>query len=170
MAEPGLAPPLRVERLGPEAWRTYRDVRMAALIDSPRAFWTTYAEAAARDDASWQQYASTGPATWLAVDEGRPVGTVGLFAAEELAPGEVYLVGMWVAAPARGSGAAEALVDAALAHAADAGFRRVVLDVARENTRACRFYLRRGFALTGETGTMPWDPSCVEVRMARDLP
>ena len=38
---------LVVERVHAASWRTYRDVRLAALIDSPRAFWATYAEAAA---------------------------------------------------------------------------------------------------------------------------
>ena len=167
--EPGLHPGLRVEPVTDATWRAYRDVRQAALIDSPRAFWTTYAQSAARTDEDWRALVATGPALWLAWDLDRPVGTVGLAHGDDQPDDEVYLVGMWVAAPARGSGAATALVEAALAHAADVGRRRVVLDVARENTRACRFYLRRGFALTGETGTMPWDPTCVEVRMARDL-
>ena len=54
MTEPGSGPGtepvsgLVVERVDAESWRSYRDVRLAALIDSPRAFWATYAEAAQR--------------------------------------------------------------------------------------------------------------------------
>lgn len=169
MAEPGLAPWLRVERVGPQAWRAYRDVRLAALIDSPRAFWTRYAEAAGRTDADWQVLVAAGPTLWLAWDGDRPVGTVGLWQAEGQQDDEVHLVGMWVAAAARGSGVARDLVEAAVAHARSGGRRRVVLDVARENARACRFYRRCGFAPTGATGAMPWDPTCVEERMALDL-
>ncbi len=168
-AVPGLAPPLRVEPVTTDTWRPYRDVRLAALLDSPRAFWTTWAEAAERSDEDWQAFVADGPMVWLAWDGDRPVGTVGLWHADDQPDEEVHLIGMWVVSDARGSGAANALVDAALARAAADGRRRVTLDVARENTRACRFYLRRGFALTGETGTMPWDPSCDEVRMALRL-
>ncbi len=171
MAEPGpgLAPPLRVERVTPDAWRAYRDVRQAALIDSPRAFWTTWAESARRTDDDWRTFVESGPTVWLAWDGDRPVGTVGLWHHEDQPPDEVYLVGMWVSGAARGSGAAAALVSAAVGHARAEGRVRVALDVARENVRAARFYLRRGFVPTGETGTMPWDPTCVEERMVLDL-
>ncbi|MBD3783596.1 MAG: GNAT family N-acetyltransferase [Micrococcales bacterium] len=168
-AVPGLHPGLRVERLTEDTWRDYRAVRLAALIDSPRAFWTTYAEAAARSDDDWRAYAASGPATWLAWDLDRPVGTAGLWHGGDQPGHEACLVGMWVSGGSRGSGIAADLVDAAVAHAQAEGRTRVVLDVARENARALRFYLRRGFVLTGETGVMPWDPTCVEERMALDL-
>jgi RimJ/RimL family protein N-acetyltransferase len=168
-AGPGVVPPLRVERVTAATWRAYRDVRQAALIDSPRAFWTTWAESARRSDEEWRAFVETGPAVWLAWDGDRPVGTVGLWHADAQPADEAYLVGMWVAGVARGSGAAAALVAAALEHARGQGWGRVALDVARENVRAARFYLRQGFVPTGEIGTMPWDPTCVEERMVRDL-
>lgn len=168
-ATPGLHPGITVERVTPDTWHHYRAVRQAALIDSPRAFWTTYADSARRSDDDWRAFAATGPSTWLAWDLDRPVGTVAIAAADDQPEGTVYLVGMWVSGSVRGSGTAALLVDTALAHARDAGARRVVLDVARENLRARRFYLRRGFVPTGETGVMPWDPTCVEERMALDL-
>ncbi len=169
MAEPGPAPQLGIERVHDAAWRAYRDVRLAALIDSPRAFWTRYAEAAERSDDDWRGMVAGGPALWLAWDGDRPVGTVGLWHADDQPADEVYLVGMWVASTARGSGAARELVGAAVAEARSRGRRRVALDVARENVRARRFYLRNGFVPTGRTGTMPWDPTCVEERMVLDL-
>lgn len=168
-AGPGLAPDLRVVPAGRGAWRSYRDVRLAALIDSPRAFGTTYAEAACRTDAQWEALVATGPALWLAWDGDRPVGTVGLWHGDGQPADEVHLVGMWVAGAARGSGAAAALVDAALEHARGQGRRHVVLAVTRENVRARRFYLRLGFVVAGQSGTMPWDPTCVEERMVLDL-
>ena len=70
---------LVVERVTAASWRTYRDVRLAALIDSPRAFWATYAEAAERTDDEWRERCATAGPTWLALDDGRPVGTVGLW-------------------------------------------------------------------------------------------
>jgi ribosomal protein S18 acetylase RimI-like enzyme len=158
-----------VERVTSDTWRAYRDVRQAALIDSPRAFWTTWAESARRTDEDWRAFVESGPAVWLAWHGNRPVGTVGLWHGEDQPPDEVYLIGMWVAGAARGSGAAAALVATALEHARVEGRARVALDVARENVRAARFYLRQGFVPTGETGTLPWDATCVEERRVRAL-
>ena len=161
---------LVVDRVREASWRTYRDVRLAALIDSPRAFWATYAEASQRTDEEWRERCATAGPTWLAFDEGRPVGTVGLWHAEEQPADEVFLVGMWVATVARGTSAATTLVGTALAHAAASGWRRVLLDVAHENARARRFYTRMGFHPTGEVAAMPWDASVTEETLALDLP
>ncbi len=169
MAEPGRHPGVRVERVDEGSWTDYRAVRLAALIDSPRAFWTTYAEAAARTDDQWRTAVGTGGPLWLAWDVDRPVGLVALWHAADQPEDDVHLVQMWVASSARGSGAATALVGAALAHARTEGRARISLDVARENVRARRFYLRQGFVPTGGTGVMPWDPGCVEERMVRDV-
>jgi RimJ/RimL family protein N-acetyltransferase len=161
---------LVVERVTAESWRTYRDVRLGALIDSPRAFWMTYAESAGSTDDEWRQRCAAGGPTWLALDSGRPVGTVGLWHADDAPTDEVVLVGMWVATVARGTDVATRLVGTALGHAATSGYRRVVLDVAHENARARAFYERMGFRATGEIGRMPWDPSVTEETLALDLP
>jgi len=163
-------PRLVVERVTAASWRTYRDVRLASLIDSPRAFWVQYAEAAERTDEEWRERCATVGPTWLALDESRPVGTVGLWHADEQAAHEVYLVGMWVASVARGTDVATQLVGTALTFAAASGWRRVVLDVAHENARARAFYTRMGFRPTGEVGVMPWDTSVTEETLALDLP
>ena len=161
---------LVVERVTAASWRTYRDLRLAALIDSPRAFWAQYADAAQRTDDEWRERCASPDPTWLARDHGRPVGTVGLWHAPDQAAAEVHLVGMWVATVARGTEAATQLVGTALTHAAASGWRRVVLDVAHENARARAFYVRMGFRPTGQVGGMPWDPSVTEETLALDLP
>lgn len=158
-----------VERVTAATWRTYRDVRLAALIDSPRAFWATYAEAAQRTDDEWRERCVSQGPTWLAFDDGRPVGTVALWHADEQPADEVYLVGMWVATVARGTEAATRLVGAALTHAAASGWWRVLLDVAHENARARGFYTRLGFRPTGAVDSMPWDPAVTEETLALDL-
>ena len=170
MAEHGGAPRgapggARVVQVDPEDWRLYRDVRIASLIDSPRAFWATYDEASTRTEGEWRERLAASP-TWIALEGQRPVGTVALWQAPAQPPREGLLVGMWVASEARGLGVADALVSAGLAHARALGWRRLSLDVAHENSRARGFYLRFGFRPTGEHGTMPWDPSVTEETLA----
>lgn len=153
MGEPTrLSATIEVVRVTEENWRTYRDVRLAALLDSPRAFASTYAGSAARSDAAWVALLESLD-VWLAFDHDRPVGLVALGRDAELPEDEVYLIQMWVAAPARGTGAGNLLVETALAAAAEAGYARVLLDVAEENAPARRLYERHGFELTGST----WD-------------
>lgn len=169
MTDPAWPRGLVVERVTAASWRTYRDVRLAALIDSPRAFWMTYAESAGTTDEQWRERCATGGPTWLALDDGRPVGTVGLWHTPDQPPDEVVLVGMWVATVARGTDVATRLVGTALTSAAASGFRRVVLDVAHENGRARAFYARMGFRATGDVGRMPWNPAVTEETLALDL-
>lgn len=171
---PGL-PGLRVRQVGPQDWQTYRDLRLAALLDSPRAFWTTYASAAALSERDWRDRLEW--PTWIAYADtspdpqrpSAPVGLVALWRAPEASESEIVLVQMWVATWARGRGAADALIETALAAARDDGWTRVVLEVARENERAAAAYRRLGFVPTGRTAVMPWDESVVEVEMALDL-
>lgn len=168
MAEAGAAREVEVVRVTAENWRTYRDVRLAALIDSPRAFWTTYAEAAGRTDEEWQRFPGQVLA-WLALDGDRPAGTVGLWHADDQPAEEVHLIGMWVPTDSRGTGVAERLVQVALTQARADGRRRVLLDVADEQVRAVAFYERLGFRPTGGTGVMPWDEAVTERELALEL-
>ena len=83
--------------------------------------------------------------------------------------GSIYLVGMWVATQARGSGVGDGLVAAVLQEARDRGLDRVVLHVAVDNAPAIGLYVRHGFAPTGRTGVLEWDAEVAEAEMALPL-
>lgn len=177
LAGPGrpVLPGLQVQRAVPQDWRTYRDLRLAALLDSPRAFWTTYASAADLSEPAWRErlewpvwiaYADTSPDPQ---QPSVPVGLVALWRAPEAPQGEILLVQMWVASWVRGRRAADALVRTAVATARADGWSRLLLDVAEENGRAITAYRRLGFLPTGRTAVMPWDESVTEIEMALDL-
>lgn len=172
--------PVRVVRVGEDNWRDYRAVRLAMLQDTPRAYGSTYAESSQRSDEQWRTFATNawlwlayagepGPADRAEVGVGGVVGSVGMYAAPELPPGSTYLVGMWVHPEHRGSGVADALVQAVVDTAYDQGLDRVVLEVADENERARAFYARAGFEPTGATGSLPWDASITESQLARRI-
>ena len=96
-------------------------------------------------------------------------GSVTLYASDDRPPEEIWLVGMWVAAHARGGGAAQALVEAAVAQARADGLERVVLEVAENNPRARAAYSRMGFVETGEAGPSSTHPRVCELEMVRYL-
>jgi RimJ/RimL family protein N-acetyltransferase len=133
----------RVRMLAPDDWQLLRTLRLESLRESPSAFMSTHADTLRRTEAEWRAWPPGGAAfaVWLVGD---PVGMVGVVRRT----GETHLselVAMWVAPAARGSGAADALVRAVLAWAADTGCEAVHLEVVPGNLRAQRLYARHGF-------------------------
>src|SRR5690606_33811357 len=113
-------PGLHVRRAGPEHWETYRDLRITSLIDSPRAFWTTYATAARWSEEEWRD--RLGWPTWFAYaplspdpdQPPAPVGLVSLWRAPETPEGDIVLIQMWVASWVRGRGVTDLLMQTAV--------------------------------------------------------
>jgi ribosomal protein S18 acetylase RimI-like enzyme len=77
----------------------------------------------------------------------------------------VHLMAMWVHPDHRGTGAADALVSAAKAWAAEVGATQVRLNVVESNGRARRCYERAGFRATGRQGVVEKSGD-VEIEMA----
>lgn len=151
---------VRVVAAVPGDWARMRALRLAALADTPDAFSATLAEEREQPDAFWRGRMEKPEVTTLRAELRADDGTwrdVGLavvapsFDARSLAG--IYSV--WVAPDARGCGAGDALIAAAVAHAAAAGFGRVVLDVGDHNAAAIRLYERAGFRATGRTLRLP---------------
>jgi ribosomal protein S18 acetylase RimI-like enzyme len=140
-------------------WAALKAVRLAALLDAPTAFGVSYQTAAAQGEAQWRERAAVArggkPKSefWLAFADAAQREATGMIGGVADAHGHYNLIGMWVAAAQRGSGAARGLVDAVKARAVTLGHRRIVLDVAPDNARAARFYLNQGFVFIDE-----WEP------------
>jgi GNAT superfamily N-acetyltransferase len=137
----------------PDDWAVLREVRLAALLDAPYAFYSTYEQTVGRAEQEWRAWPSRGSGflAWLA---GEPVGMVAVVptAAD---PARAELVAMWVAPAARGTGVSDALMTAALHWARAHGCATVDLDVAPGNQRAERLYARHGFLPAGESPHLP---------------
>lgn len=139
-----------VRRLSPQEWSTYRDLRLAALADSPDAFGRTLAEEQERTDWS-ARLGSAGdldlPLT--AEVDGRAAGLAwGKIFPEE--PRKAHVFQMWVAPAERGHGIGRALLNAIVVWAQDRGAEQVELGVTAGDTPALRLYERAGFRRTGQ--------------------
>jgi len=141
-------PNLQVRRLEPDDWFTMREVRLAALADSPDAFGSTTARETAFPEAEWRRRIRGSP-PFVAWEGDEPVGLAGVKQNRATNADEWELVGMWVRPDARGGGVADklvsAVVDAVKAEQADC----LTLWVADGNARARGFYTRFGFEPTG---------------------
>jgi len=145
----------QVERAAPDDWERVRAIRLQALRDSPDAFWTLLEQDVRLPPKTWRsRLAQPDAATFIARLDERDAGIV--FTAQfEGRPGVAGLFGMWVAPFARRLGLADRLVDAVVTWGRDAGFERIVLEVADGNLPAIRLYDRSGFEPTGKLGRLP---------------
>jgi len=145
-----------VQPLDGDDWRLKRDLRLAALLDSPSAFASSHARELHRSEAEWRNWPSPGrfyaafadPAA--AGDEAARRGAVGIAAAWVAAaePDTTHLISMWVTPAARGRRVAARLAEAVLGWAREHGSTVVELEVAAGNDAAMAAYLRAGFTVT----------------------
>ena len=149
---------IRVRRLGPDDWKVWRDIRLAALADAPNAFGATLAEEQRFDEAKWRLRLtpSSGMAA-VALDGPNAVGLIGGWTPEWT--DAVFLVATWVDPAARRQGVADALVAEVLNWSRDHGYPRVELRVTDGNDVARRLYLRNGFLPTGDIEPLDSNPS-----------
>ena len=108
-------------------------------------FGSTLAKEQSFDEAEWRRRAAR-PATFLASRDGVDVGMAGVYDID----GEWWVMGMWLAPQARGTGVVEALVRACESVAQEAGATTVALGVMEDNPRGRRAYVRLGYEFTGE--------------------
>ena len=160
---------LHLHPVSPEDWESHRDVRLAMLQEAPDAFWFTYADEAAYDEADWRERIE---GAWLvqARDASGVLGSAGLGSHwEPERAATATLFGMYVAPPARGRGVGEALVRAVLEHARRLGKSEVVLEVTSSNTAAETLYARCGFVPSGAVHDHPRRPDLREIEMVHRL-
>jgi RimJ/RimL family protein N-acetyltransferase len=152
---------VEVVPLGPDQWQRWRALRLAALAQAPEAFGSTLAQWSGEGDTEerWRSRWVRVPHNLVVVRAGVDVGMVSLAAPDGAEPPE--LISMWVAPEVRGTGVADAAVQAVLDLARERyPGRPVVLSVYEANAAARRLYARHGFA---DGGPSP-DGDC-ELRM-----
>jgi ribosomal protein S18 acetylase RimI-like enzyme len=152
-----------VSRVEPDDWLRFRDVRLAALTESPEMFGSTLAREQELDEVEWRRRAAR-PATFLASRDGVDIGMAGVYETD----GTWWISGIWVAPAARGTGAVDALIDACESVAQAAGATTVALLVMEDNARGRRAYVRLGYTLTG--ARVPARDGRDELAMVKTLP
>ncbi len=139
---------ISVRTLEVEDWQEYREVRLAALQDSPHAFLADYDEEAAQPEQFWRDRMARAR-RFLAVADGQGQGIVSLGAHNgddgdaEGGIGEIF--GLWVTPATRNSGVAWQLVQAAATEATKSGLSQLYYWVGTENGRGIAFATNFGF-------------------------
>ncbi|XVU26619.1 GNAT family N-acetyltransferase [Actinoplanes sp. CA-054009] len=151
-----------LSHLGPDDWQCWRDMRLAALADSPHAFASSLAKERGYAEADWRDW--LGAAGGLKVVAEGGAGLVGGWEPDDQ-HGAVELYSMWVAPEWRGRGLGDRLVDEVLTWSAGRGQTRVDLWVAEGNPAAERLYQRHGFRLTDRRQPHPGRAGVLERAM-----
>lgn len=158
--------------LGPDDWRAWRELRLAALAEAAYAFGSRLADWQGDGDREerWRDRLSIpGSYNVIAVLDGQPAGMAsGVPAGGE--EGGAALISMWVSPAARGQGVGDRLVQAVDRWARRAGAGVIKLAVSEGNQSAMALYRRNGFADTGELGDLMPDGVHRERVMAKSLP
>lgn len=161
-------------------WELLRAVRLEMLADAPTAYVESLASAQAQTEGQWRSRAAVmtapGSVTFVADDGSAGGSFCGLMRVVVKHPQEsarllqAMLISVYVAAPLRGTGLADELLEMSIATAADElGAGLLQLGVHEDNTRALAFYARHGFFDTGRREVYPLDSSKKEIIMELTL-
>jgi ribosomal protein S18 acetylase RimI-like enzyme len=130
-------------------WMILKEIRLAALLESPTAFGVSFQTAITNSDEQWKQRASSEaqPKFWLAFKDEKAIGMIGA----GVDPTDRYnLIAMWVEPASRELGVADRLIDAVKFDAISKGFKQIFLDVSPSNLKASRLYKKHGFVFIAE--------------------
>lgn len=143
-----------VRRVRTDEWEALREIRLAALTDSPDAFGSTLAEERDADEARWRGWI-TGEgwagavATFITDGPGPLLGMATGYRPDDR-PTTGWLFAMWVRPERRGEGIGRQLVAAVEEWAAALDIDQLLLHVTDGNDGAVRFYASCGFVGTSD--------------------
>lgn len=148
-------PTVTIRRFTADEWRTYRELRLRALADSPDAFGSTLEREAAFTDSEWRNRLADGVSApdaipLVALVDDTPAALAwGRVAEHDAEVAHLYQV--WVAPGHRGRGIGRMLIEAVIAWARESGLRVLLLDVTAGNSAAVELYRQLGFVNAGDT-------------------
>jgi RimJ/RimL family protein N-acetyltransferase len=158
-----------IRRAAPGDEPILRELRIAALTDSPSAFSSTLERELNRTAENWRSWVTPPSVTFiLESGENKPCGIVA--GAPEASDRSIaVLMSMWVDPSHRGTGAASQLIASIQQWAVELNLREVRLLVNEENPVARRCYERLGFRATGHRGVNPVN-GYPEIEMSYEIP
>ncbi len=144
-----------IRRVQNDEAQLYKQLRLAALADSPHAFCATLAEALLRSNESWQEQTSSSAsesdrATFLAFKDNSPIGLAAIYRNIEF-PNTGDLIQVWLHPAHRGTGIAQSLINTLLVWARDNSFENIQTEVLNSNEGLLPFYENLGFLKIGKS-------------------
>lgn len=141
--------------LKPSEWKVYKTIQLEALKNDPGSFGASYDEWVNFSDEKWQERPSNKDSMiFIALDEEKPIGLVGIHFEEQNGEKSAHIWGMYVDKDYRGLGLGRQLLQKAFDSVKDTSLvRKVKLMVEYNPTPAQSLYRSLGFQ---ETGTIDY--------------
>jgi ribosomal protein S18 acetylase RimI-like enzyme len=159
MPKLGFAPDIRL--LTPDEWVELRNIRLAALRESPQAFLSTYQREILFDSNQWRAEFTRG--NWyIGTRLGRTAGLVGVTRAPGMPVHECFLEYVWVSPECRRSGTGLGMITAVLDRLRAAAVRTVFVWVLDGNAAARHLYERIGFVSSNQRQPLAARPGLSE--------
>jgi RimJ/RimL family protein N-acetyltransferase len=147
-----------------EEWIVLRDMRLAALRESPGAFLSAHSDESVFEEQKWRAEFERGEWT-IEIRNDKPIALVGVTREQSTPPDECYLEYMWVSPGFRRCGVATNLIKTVLRRLLNRGFVTIWLWVLDGNEPARHLYEKCGFTSTGLTQRPHRSPSRSEELM-----
>jgi ribosomal protein S18 acetylase RimI-like enzyme len=143
-----MASTLELDLLTPLDWRMLRAARLYALLDSPEAFTSRYADESAWSQLDWQR--SLHAATWIVASEAQNVIGLAKSVSVPALPASRYVESAWVAPKHRRRGVLGALLHGLAEISRRMGVTELMLWVLEDNYAADSAFRALGFEPTGD--------------------
>jgi ribosomal protein S18 acetylase RimI-like enzyme len=144
---------LKLRFLSPRDWQVLRKARLRALLDSPHAFMSSFADESARGEPEWRRLFDT--ATWIVAGENENVIGLAASVREPERPAMRHVESIWVAPTHRRRGVFRALLDGLVEMECGLGVTDLLLWVLEDNHTAQLAYQALHFEPTGERQFLP---------------
>jgi ribosomal protein S18 acetylase RimI-like enzyme len=162
----GCAPEIRL--LTPDDWVELRNIRLAALQESPEAFLSTYQQEVVYDSDRWRTEFDRG--NWyIGICAGAPVSLLGVICGTRMPVHECYLEYLWVSPEYRRSGIAFGMLTAVLARLRAAAVEITFVWVIDGNEPARHLYERIGFVSSNHRQPLNSRPGRTEEKLMLTL-
>lgn len=139
---------MHLEPLEPSNWRVLRDVRLAALLDSPHAFTSSHPHESGWGELEWRRMFHA--SLWIVAREEKHIIGLARSVGEPIHPTVRHLESIWVAPTHRKRGVCGTLLHRIVETERQGGVTDLLLWVLEENHDAKSAYLALGFKPTGE--------------------
>jgi len=159
---------LEIRPLAPDEWLTLRDIRLAALYDSPERFLSTYDRERVYGDDHWRAEFDRGD-WYIGFGEAEHLSLLGVTRDAETPDDACYLEYLWVDPVHRRRGVALRMIKVVLDRLSADGMQTALLWVLDGNDVAIRVYERAGFIRTGRCVPLEARPGRTEELLQLDL-
>ena len=137
-------------------WKDYKNLRLRALREEPKAFASSYEIEKNTPDEEWKKRLKSykeGKNNWMvfANDAGKLVGMVGAYQTDRhIKNNSVDIIALFVPGEERGRGISKLLMRALLDELKNASISNAKLSVYKEQVIALNLYKKLGFKITGQ--------------------